>query len=50
MENEVVVHQLVGSKALQIWHIQYGLWLKKGLTFDERRLSGFASSPCVLLE
>ena len=50
MENQLVVHPLVPGKALQIWHIENGLWLKKGLTLDERPSNGFASFPCVQLE
>ena len=50
MENQLVVHLLVASKALQIWHIENGPWLRKGLKFEERPSSSFASFPCVQLE
>ena len=43
MENQLVVHPLVASKALQFWHIKNGLWLRKGLAFDEQQSSSFAS-------
>ena len=50
MENQLLVHPLVASKALQIQHIENGLWLRKGLTFGERPSSCFASFPCVQLK
>ena len=50
MKNQLVVHPLVVNEALQIWHIENGLWLRKGVKFDERPSSSFASFPCVQLE
>ena len=46
----MVLHRLVASKALQICHIENGLWLRKGLTIDKRPSSSFASFPCIQLK